>query len=44
MDEKGFERSEIQRFYCENVLLRRYGSFNGLIELCHLKLLTNTEK
>ena len=27
-----------------NILLRRYGSFNGLIELCQLELLTSAEK
>ena len=40
----GYERPEIQRFYCKNVLLRRYGSCNGLIMLHYLELLISTEK
>ena len=41
----GCERSELKRFSCRNVvLLRRYGSFNGLIVLCHLELLTSAER
>ena len=34
------ERSELQRFCSKNVSLRRYGSFNSLIVLCHLESLT----
>ena len=41
MDGTGYERSELQRFCCKNVLLRRHGSFNGLVVLCHLELLTS---
>ena len=33
MNGTGFEMAEIQRFCFKNVLLRRYGSFNGLVEL-----------
>ena len=43
MDRMGFERSELQGFCCKNILLRRLGSFNGLVELCHL-LLMGAEK
>ena len=41
MDRTGYEKSEFQRFCCENVLLRKYGGFNGFIVL---ELLTGTEK
>ena len=44
MDGMGCERSEVQRFCCENILFRRYGNFNGLIVLCHLELLMIAEK
>ena len=44
MDRTGCERSGLQRFSCKNVLLRRNVSFNGLIVLCHLEVLTSTEK
>ena len=37
------ERSELQ-VCCKNVSSRRYGSFNGHIELHHFDLLMSTEK
>ena len=40
----GYERSELQIFCCENVSLRRYGSFNGLVVLWHLKSLMSAER
>ena len=39
----GFKKSEIQRFCCKNMSLRRYGSFNGFIELHHLELLRSAK-
>ena len=44
MDGTGCERSELRRLCCENAFLRRYCSFNGLILLRHLELLTSTGK
>ena len=41
MGEIECERSEVQRFCCKRISLRRYGSFNGLIELRNLELLTS---
>ena len=41
MDEMGCERSE-QRFYYENISLRRYGSFKCVVEL-HLELMISAE-
>ena len=44
MDKSGCERSEIKRFCCKNISLRRYGSFNGFFELYYLELLMSTGK
>ena len=44
MDETRCDGSELQRFCCKNISLRRYGGFNGLVVLCHLELLTSAEK
>ena len=44
MDGMGCDKSELERFCCTDVFLRIYGSFDGLVELCHLELLTSTEK
>ena len=44
MDGMGCEKSEVQRFCCENILFRRYGNFYGLVVLCHLELLMTAEK
>ena len=44
MDRTGCERSELQRFCCKYVLLRRYGSFNGFIVLRRFELLMSAEK
>ena len=44
MDRIGCERSEFLRFCCKNVLFRRYGSFNHLVVLYYLELLTSAKK
>ena len=44
MDGMGCERSELQRFCCKNMSLRKYGSFNSLVALCHLEFLVSAEK
>ena len=38
MDGMGFERQEIHHSCCKSTSLRRYGSFIGLVVLCHLEL------
>ena len=35
---------ELQKLCCKNISLWRYGSFNGLVVLCPLELLTSAEK
>ena len=46
MDRVGCERSELQRFCCKNVLLTKYSSFDGLVELYihHFELCMRAEK
>ena len=44
IEETGYERSELQIFYCKNTSLRRYGSMNGLVEPQYLESLTSTVK
>ena len=44
MDRTGYERSELQIFCYNNVLLRSYGSFNVLVLLYYLELPTSAEK
>ena len=43
-DGKGCKMSEVQRFCCKNVSLRRYGSFNSFSVLDHYELLMSTER
>ena len=44
MDATGCERSELQRFFCKDILFRRYYSFNDIVVLRHLELVMSTEK
>ena len=44
MDGMGWERLELQSFFHKNMLLRKYGSFNNLVVLRHLVLLTSAER
>ena len=44
MDRMRCESTDLQIFFCKNISLRRYGSFNDLVELYFLELLMSVEK